>query len=123
MEINVGFKVRDVYNEVLPHNKHGYDNTHAKDVLAHLLASYHKRGLFDKAWSEKKVFLFIADMMATDHSIVVTEDDYRYLIKVIKKSSLDNYLKGELLMCLEDTEWDKPEPKAVEKPKRKKAKK
>jgi len=62
-------------------------------------------------------------MMMTDHSIVVTEDDYRYLLKVIKRSSLDNYLKGELLTYLEDIEWDKPEPKAVEKPKRKKAKK
>ena len=119
IEINVGFKLRDVYNEVLPHNKHGYDNMHCKDLLSHLIANDRKRkgivGLFDKPWSTNKSFYFISEMMNSGHTMPVLLEDFKHLMKLVKKSGIDNYLKGEIDNYILNLDWDKPKAKPEKK--------
>ena len=119
IEINVGFKLRDVYDEVLPHNKHGYDNMYCKDLLANLLATHRRRrlpyGLFDKVWSAEKTFDFIGTMMKADRTMPILIEDFKHIMRIVRKAGIDNYLKGEIENYILDLEWDKPKAKPEKK--------
>ena len=122
MKINGNFFVRNIYGTPYPRESQKYvSNAFGKDVMANavLYETTKPRKWYDisKRINPEYAYVLIKRIMDDTDFIDVSRGEHDFIVKSIKKSKYDSYVKGQMLdlMYSDIDEREKPKKKTKKK--------